>query len=170
MENQPKRYNRFIIIGDAGRGKSVLALKLSKRLHIKHYSTDDFYWKKKFTQPENKQVSTGKISKIYKTKEWIVEGTTCWLLDLGLDSADIIIYLKYKNIVFQWLSLFKRYLTEKDASLKETLSLMKHVFYKRYKLGYKKGKMTHQEAISLHRNKVIELHSFREIDDFVDSL
>lgn len=44
---------------------------------------------------------------------------------------------------------------------------MKHVFYKRYSLGYKKGKITHQEFIEPHKHKVVTLSSFKEIENFL---
>jgi len=39
------KFKKIIIIGDAGRGKSTLASKLSKKLNISYYSTDDFFMK-----------------------------------------------------------------------------------------------------------------------------
>ena len=47
-----KSINKIIIIGDAGRGKTTLASNLSKKLGIKHYSTDDFFYEIKFTKIE----------------------------------------------------------------------------------------------------------------------
>jgi len=46
---------------------------------------------------------------------------------------------------------------------------MKHVLYKRYGLGYKKGKMTNSELIAPHQEKVIMLSSFKEINDFMNN-
>ena len=47
---------------------------------------------------------------------------------------------------------------------------MRHVLYKKYKLGNRKFKLTHSELIEPHKHKVITLTSFKEIDEFLGSL
>lgn len=88
---------RILIVGDAGRGKTTLAKSLSEKLKMKHYSTDDFFWKIKFTVPNDRESSTEKITKIYDEKNWIVEGATRHLITKGIEKADLIIYLGYKK-------------------------------------------------------------------------
>ncbi|OGI73885.1 hypothetical protein A2737_01605 [Candidatus Nomurabacteria bacterium RIFCSPHIGHO2_01_FULL_41_71] len=162
-------FNKIIITGDAGRGKSTLAEKLSTRLGIPHHSTDDYFYEIKFSKPRDRQEALIQISKLYHKDKWIVEGTTAWLLDPGMESSDIVIYLRYKNIFSQWFALLKRYLNRSEDTLKGTIMLMKHVFFKRYSLGYKKGKMTHSEFVAPHKSKVKILSSFKEIDEFLKS-
>jgi len=58
-------YKKILIVGDSGRGKSTFAKVLSQKLNIKQFSTDDFFWKVKYSQEANKQTSIKKISKIY---------------------------------------------------------------------------------------------------------
>lgn len=162
--------NKIIITGDAGRGKSTLATKLSEKLHIPHYSTDDYFYEIKFSKPRDRQEALRQISEIYTKDTWIMEGTTAWLLEPGMKSVDTIVYLRHKSIFSQWFLIFKRGLQRENESLKETFALMKHVFYKRYGLGYKKGKMTHSEFIEPYKHKVITLSSFKDIDDFLKNL
>ncbi len=162
--------NKIIITGDAGRGKSSLASKISEKLKIPNYSTDDYFYEIKFSKPRDRKESLEKISEIYKNDSWIVEGTTAWLLNPGMELADTIIYLRYNNIFSQWFILLKRGLSRKDEKIKRTLALMKHVFYKRYSLGYKKGKMTHIEFIEPYKDKLTILSSFKEIDEFLKNL
>lgn len=164
-----KNTNKILIVGDACRGKSTFASKISEKLGIQHYSTDDFYYEAKFTKIRNRQESIDMISKIFQKDKWIIEGTTEHLVEHGLDSADIIINLKYKSILTQWLTLFKRYLKRDNETLKGSLRLMKHVLYKKYKLGYRKGRLTPTEFIIPHKHKVITLCSFKEINKFIDN-
>jgi len=161
---------KIIIIGDAGRGKSTLALALSKKLGLPQYSTDDYFYEVKFSKPRDKEESIRDISKLYHKDRWIVEGTTEHLLRPGLDSADTIIYLTYTNILSQWFVLIKRFLIRKDESIVELVKLMKHVLYKRYGLGHKKGKLTHKEVVAPYKDKVILLSSFKSIDYFIENL
>lgn len=163
-----KKYNKILITGDAGRGKTTLAVRLSQKLGIPGYSTDDYYYEIKFSKPRDKQESVDMISKVYKEDKWIVEGTTRRLLEPGLEAADIIVYLRYKNIVPQWFTLFKRGLFRKNETLGGTFELMKHVFYKRYGLGYKKGAMTQTELIEPYKDKVVFLSSFKEMNNFLN--
>lgn len=162
--------HKIIIIGDAGRGKSTLASRISEKLKIPHYSTDDYFYEVKFSKPRERQGALKQISEVYKRDNWIMEGTTAWLLDTGMELSDIVIYLHYKNIFSQWFILLKRELSRENEKLSGTFGLMKHVFYKRYSLGYKKGKMTHKEFVEPHKQKVVTLSSFKEIDKFLKNL
>ena len=162
--------NKILIVGDACRGKSTLAERFSKKLGIPNYSTDDFYYEVKFTKVRDRQESLDGISEIYKKDKWIVEGTTEYLIRPGLDSADIIVNLKHKNIPTQWMLLFRRYLRRDNETIWGVLKLMKHVLYKKHKLGNRKGKLTPTEVVEPYKHKVITLHSFKEIDNFMNSI
>jgi len=162
--------NKILIVGDAGRGKSTLAAKISAKLGIPHYSTDDFYYEVKFSKVRDRKESIEKINEIFKNEKWIIEGTTKHLIEPGLHSADKIIHLKYKNIPTQWAILIKRYFQRENETIEGLYKLMKHVLYKKYHLGYRKGKLTPTEIIDPHKHKVRTLSSFKEINDFIDSL
>ncbi len=165
-----KILNKIIITGDACRGKSALATKMADKLGIPHYSTDDYFYEVKFTKIRDRQESIEQISKVYENQKWIVEGTTERLIAPGLDSADLIIHLQFKNIFYQWVLLLRRHLGRGNESFIGILELLRHAFYKRYSLGYRKGKVTVGEFIAPYKNKTITLSSFKEIDNFIKTL
>jgi adenylate kinase family enzyme len=72
IKNYP--HERIFILGDSGRGKSTFARKLSEKIAIPYYSTDDFFWKTKFSEPSDRQKSIEDISRVYDGDSWIVEG------------------------------------------------------------------------------------------------
>lgn len=157
-------------MGDAGRGKSTLASRLSEKLGIHHHSTDDYYYEVKFSKPREKQQSIREISKLFHAPQWIIEGTTHHLLEQGLAPADLIIYLKHKNVAYQWACLVSRHFQRDNESWLDLFQLVKHVLYKRYGLKYKKGKKSNAELIAPFKEKVVTLSSFREINDFINNL
>jgi len=161
-------YKKIIIIGDSGRGKTSLARELSKKIGIQYYQTDDFFWKIKYSEANPREESLEKIKQVFLKDEWIVEGTTLWLLEHGLEKADIIIFLRFKTLLSQWWCIIRRTIKEKRENPKELFGLMKHVTYKRYGWGYKKGKITLRELIEPYKEKVVELKSFKESDNFVE--
>jgi|SRR3989344_452925 len=165
-----KTLNKILIVGDAARGKSALASKISSKLGVQHYSTDDFLYEIKFTKYRDEQEAVNNISKVFKNEKWIVEGTTKKLYKFGLESSDIIIHLRHRNIPIQWLHLIKRSFSRENETLGGLFKLMKHVLLKKHHLGYRKGKPTPTEIIEPHKHKVITLSSFKEINDFVNSL
>lgn len=162
--------NKILIVGDAGRGKSTLASNISKKLGIPHYSTDDFFYEVKFTKVRDRPESINKISEVFKKDKWIVEGTTEYLLEPGLYSADMIIHLKYRNIFTQWVVIVYRYFQRDYDTLLGSLKLMRHVLYKKYGFGYRKGKRTPTILVEPRKHEVITLSSFKEIDNFLNSL
>ena len=131
---------RLLIIGDSGRGKTRLAKMLSKKLKIRQYSTDDFFWKTKFTVAEDKKTSIKNITRIYNQDSWMVEGTTRSLIEGGIEKSDVILYLVYPNILSQLLTLFKRKLSRKEERWRDLFRLYIHLISKKYGFGKEKGK------------------------------
>ena len=164
----PYKHKKILILGDAGRGKSTFAQKLSDKTEILHYSTDDFFWKVKFTKPNDKEQSVREISKIYAQNSWIVEGTTRRLIKEGLEKSDVIYYLKFKNIFFQYLALIRRKFKRKHERFIDSWRLLKHVTYKKYKKNYSKD-LPLETMIEPYKNKVIELSSYKEINNFLNT-
>ncbi len=165
-----KHTKRILIVGDSGRGKSTLAAKLSSVLNIPHHSTDDYFYETKFTLIRDKQESIAQISQLYTEETWIVEGTTRNLIKPGLENAEIIIYLTYKNIIFQWITLIRRHLGRKEESFTGLLQLLKYALYKRYNISDAKRNTTLADMIHPYKNKILKLDSFAKIDSFVKSL
>lgn len=164
----PYKHQKILILGDAGRGKSSFAGKLSQMTGIQHYSTDDFFWKVKFTEPNDKAESVKEISKIYMTGSWIVEGTTRRLIKEGLEKSDVIYLLKFKNIFFQYLALIKRKFGRKYESFIDLWKLLKHVTFKKYKKNYSSD-LPLETMIEPYKNKIIELSSYKEISNFLST-
>lgn len=163
-------FKKILIVGDSGRGKSTFAGILSKKLNIKQFSTDDFYWRKKYSVVMDKETSLKNISKIYNQKSWIIEGATRSLIREGIEKSDKIICLVYPNLLFQFWTLFKRKLTRKEETWSNLFNLYKHLFYKKYKLGQQINKDTIEEMLKPFSEKTIKLYSFREIDNFIQKL
>ncbi len=163
-------YKRILILGDAGRGKSTFAEKLSQKTRIPHHSTDDFFWKVKFTEANNREESVKKVSEIYQQDKWIIEGTTRRLILEGLEKADIIYFLQFKNIIHQYYFLTKRSLTRKNEGIIGWWDLLKHVTNKRYKKGYGGYHIPLHKLLQPHKNKVMELNSMKEINKCLEDI
>jgi adenylate kinase family enzyme len=99
---------KILIMGDAGRGKTTFAEKLSEKLNIPKYSLDDFFWEVKFTKLRGAEKDVEMARECFEKDEWIVEGGTRRMLILGIPKADKIFYLTYKNIFQQIWVLYKR--------------------------------------------------------------
>jgi adenylate kinase family enzyme len=159
---------KILIIGDAGRGKTTFAEKLSEKLGIPHYSLDDFFWEIKFTKPRGKEIDIEMARDCFQKDEWIVEGTTRRMLKLGLDEADKIFYLTHKNTFHQIWVLYKRYRSRKHETFKDLLYLIFHQIKKRKKLGKFKNEESFEDILEPYENKVIRLKSFDEINKYLN--
>ena len=160
-------YKKILIIGDSGRGKTTFAKKLSEKLNIPAHDTDDYFWKVKYTEPNNKEQSVVDISKVYSTPEWIMSGSTRRLLKEGFEKADIIFYLKFRNIFFQYISIIKRSIKRKEDKL---FDLLLHVTRKKYKKGYGGYDVPLDELIKNSGKQVKTFYSFKEIDNYLNSI
>jgi adenylate kinase family enzyme len=169
MNKNISEFKKILIIGESGRGKSVLAEKLSKKLSIPSYSTDDFFWKVKFSKPNEKEYSLSEIKKVYAKKEWIMEGSSNHLFKLGLNSSDVVINLIFGNIFQQWWSITQRNRTRKHESYIDLFKFIIYVTRKKFGIGNNK-EVIKADLLKPYSNKITTLKSFKEINTFLDSV
>lgn len=164
------KYSKILIVGDSGRGKTTLANKLADKLEIKKYSTDDLFWEVKYTKPRDKAISIDIVTELCKKEKWIIEGSTKHLIAPGLESADLILLMRFKTIFHQWFFISKRHFVQrhKTESLKTFFILLRHVYYRRFNLGYKKGSVTLEKFIEQYDKKVILITSFKQVHEILE--
>jgi adenylate kinase family enzyme len=150
-------------MGDAGRGKSTFAEKMGKKMGIAVYSTDDFFWKVKFTEARDRLESEKMINEIFKKDEWIVEGSTRRLIQEALPRADKMYLLEFNTIFVQYAVLVKRSLSRKHERLIDLWRLLKHITYKKYVKGYGSHTPPLKKMLKPYMQKVKILKSFKEI-------
>ena len=159
-----------MILGDSGRGKSTFGKKLSEKISIPCYSTDDFFWKTRFSERHNREQSIEAISRLYDQDNWIMEGGTRHLILKGLDRADIIYLLEFKNILYQYYFLIRRNLNRKNENFTDLFNLLKHITYKKYKKNYGNHLPRLKELLEPYKHKVVRLSSFKEINRCLESI
>ncbi len=163
-------YKKILILGDSGRGKTTFGKKLSEKLSIPCYDTDDFFWKIKYTTPNNREQSVIEINKVYELPEWIMAGSTRHLIMGGLANADVIFLLKFKNIFYQYYFIIKRSLQREEERWVDLWSLLMHVSKKKYKKGYGSHVPSLDELVNVYNKKVIKINSIKERENYFKSI
>ena len=164
-------YNKILIVGGIGSGKTTLANKLSKTLKIKSYELDDIAYKKRETYKKQKpSIRDKKVKLILKRKKWIVEGfySRHWTYPI-YKKADIVIILNIKpsaskrRVIIRFLK--RKFLTKRKTNLRRTMSLLKYVdeYPKKY------FKMQKETAKEFNKNVLI-LKNKKEINKFIKEL
>ena len=86
------------------------------------------------------------------------------------EKADVIFLLKFRNIFFQYFSIIKRAFLRGEERIIDTWNLLVHITRKKYNKGYGSHMPPLEELIGDYDKKVIEFHSFKEINKYLNSL
>lgn len=91
-------YNRIIIIGSPGSGKSFLAKRIAEETKYPLIHLDNEFWKPGWTKtPRDEWID--KQRKIIAADKWIIDGNYDSTLDIRFEACDAIIFLDINRFV-----------------------------------------------------------------------
>jgi len=86
-------YNRILIVGCPGSGKTTYGHSINSRLNLPMYSMDDLYWKANWQRPEDDEF-VELLEQVVKRDRWIIEGNYYRFLDIRLERADLVLFIE----------------------------------------------------------------------------
>lgn len=169
------KYNKILIVGGIGSGKTTLAKKLSKILKIKNYELDDIaYIRRDIHEKQKPEIRDKKVKSILKKRKWIIEGfySRAWTYPI-YRKADIVLILNIKTSTSK-NRLIRRFIKRKlsfkkkrnvNQKFKRMISLVKYIdeYPKKY------FQMQKETAENFNKNVLI-LKNKKEIKEFVKKL
>lgn len=172
MEKENKmKYNKILIVGGIGSGKTTLGNKLSKILNIKNYELDDIAYKRREIYEKQKpQIRDKKVKLILKKRKWIIEGfySRDWIYPI-YKKAEVVIILNIKPSISK-IRMIKRFIRRKFSLKKEKTNKKFRAMIKllKYIEDYPKKYFKIQKKIAKKFNEnVLILNNKREIKDFL---
>lgn len=109
-------YQRFMIFGIPGSGKSTVAVQLAKRLRIPVYHLDRYFFVKNWVERDAEDFL--KIQKELVAKDqWIIDGNAIRSFEIRYARADVVIYFRFNRLLCIW-RVIKR-LFDKDGEISD---------------------------------------------------
>ena len=91
-------YNRMMIIGNNGSGKSVLAKELAAITGLPLVHLDMEFWKPNWEQP-TKAEWAARQKELAAAEKWIIEGNHTGTMEIRFQRADLILFLDVNRLV-----------------------------------------------------------------------
>ncbi|GFZ33225.1 topology modulation protein [Clostridium zeae] len=92
------KYNRIIIVGNNGSGKSFLSKKLSVIAGLPLIHLDVEYWLPNWEQP-TKEEWIKKVMELTSKERWIIDGNHTNTMELRFKAADLVIFLDINRFI-----------------------------------------------------------------------
>lgn len=91
-------FNRIIVVGNNGSGKSYLAKELSSITGIPLVHLDVEFWRPNWGKPTNEEWRKKQID-IMSNRQWIIDGNHTDTMELRFKTTDAIIFLDINRFV-----------------------------------------------------------------------
>ncbi|SHH69749.1 Adenylate kinase [Clostridium collagenovorans DSM 3089] len=165
-------YNRIIIIGNNGSGKSFLAREIGAITGLPVTHLDAQFWGPNWEKPTKEQWIT-KQSEFISKEKWIIDGNHTETMELRVKNAELIIFLDINRLVCLF-SVLKRYGT-KRADMPQNLEERFDLEFFKFLKGLWTFNKTRKEVINdLHKRyshkPFLVLRSRREINNLLKQL
>lgn len=106
MDKKIFPYQKILVVGPGGAGKSTFSKKLSEVLNIPVYHLDRIYWLPNWEHISREEFIE-KVHEITSTDKWIIDGNYSGSLEERVPLAEVIIFLDF-NIFMCVNSAIKR--------------------------------------------------------------
>lgn len=166
------QYNRIIIIGSAGSGKSYLAKKLAEITKHTLIHLDNEFWKPGWVRtPREEWIE--KQKSIMNTERWIIDGNYDSTLELRFQSCDAIIFLDINEFVCMY-SAIKRNGKKRSDLPDYCVEKFDREFIDFLKWIWSFSKISKPKILALHykyeEKPFIVLKSRREVNNFIKEI
>lgn len=94
MENPAFPYNRIVVVGATGCGKSTLAERLAKKLDLDYVELDALYWKPDWVGSSDEEFRE-KVEAATRTQGWTVAGNYSVTRQIVWPRAEAVVWLDY---------------------------------------------------------------------------
>lgn len=110
------KFERIMIFGRPGSGKSTFAYKLHNKTGIPLYHLDKYFFEYNWIERDYQEFLD--IQQDISSREtWIIDGNATKSLEVRWQKADLVLYFNYPRWICYW-RVFKRLFT-KDISIKD---------------------------------------------------
>lgn len=92
---------RVMVVGTTCAGKTTLAARMSKLLHLPHVEFDGLFWGPNWTYLSDAQTRR-KLAESTAGREWILDGNCLEIKDVVWPRADTLVWLDYPLPVALW--------------------------------------------------------------------
>ena len=91
-------YERILVIGSPGSGKTTFSLELSKILGVGVTHLDRLFWRDNWVNVSNDEFDS-QLSAVLESDSWIIDGNYSRTLDMRLERCDTVFFLDYPAAV-----------------------------------------------------------------------
>lgn len=93
-----KNYNRIIIVGNSGSGKSWLSKRIGKLTGYPVYHLDKEFWQPGWVMP-SKEEKIIKQQEMMSGEQWIIDGNYNSTMEMRFAKADLIVFLDINRFI-----------------------------------------------------------------------
>jgi adenylate kinase family enzyme len=97
----PYPYQRFVVIGSTGCGKSTMAEALSRKLSLEYIELDALYWRPDWTHISVEDFQA-KVTEAIHPEKWAVAGNYHFARELTWNAAEVVVWLDYDFWTIFW--------------------------------------------------------------------
>lgn len=126
-------YNKTMIFGSPGSGKSTYAKKLSKKLQIPVYYLDQYFFSSNW-QEIDENVFLSMQQNIVDQEKWIIDGNCIHSLEMRYQKSDLVLYFSYPKLICFYRIFKRRFLNNnlvgrnKDCTEQITWKFIKYIW------------------------------------------